>query len=120
MSQFVEGPTKTLVAGGAIGQHLRVKLVSGQLALAGAGVSDEPIEVGTMHNATFAAGEPVAVRTRNAQGTVKMIAAGAISAGVEVFGAADGKISATSSGAAIGISMEAATADGDVIEIMRK
>ncbi len=35
MSQFVDGNTKSFVAGGAIAQHLRVKISSGKLAVAG-------------------------------------------------------------------------------------
>ncbi|MEK6799843.1 MAG: hypothetical protein AABZ12_12830 [Planctomycetota bacterium] len=119
MSQYTEGNTKTFTAGAAIGQHLRVKLSSGKLAVAVAGVTDEPLEIGTMVNASFADLDLSAVRLRNAAGTCKMIAAGAVGAGVAVYGAAAGKISTTASGAALGISMEAAAADGDIIEVQR-
>lgn len=45
-----------------------------------------------------------------------MVAAGAISAGGSVYGAIDGKISATVSGSIIGKALEASTGDGEVIE----
>lgn len=119
MSQYVETPTKAFTAGAAIAKHLRVKLSSGKLAVAGVGASDEPVEIGTMEDASFADLDVVSVRLRNAQGTVKMVAAEAISAGVVVYGAASGKVADTSSGAQIGIALEAALADGDVIEVLR-
>jgi hypothetical protein len=48
-----------------------------------------------------------------------MRAGGVISAGAAVFPAASGKVLATTTSAnlAIGIALEAATADGDVIEV---
>jgi len=61
----------------------------------------------------------VPVILRNAEGTVPMVASAAIAAGVAVYGAASGKIATTVSGAAIGVSCEAAAADGDIIEVMR-
>lgn len=54
--------------------------------------------------------------------TVRLIAAGAISAGADVFTAADGKVSATRSGVRVGTTLNvtdnAATADGDEIEVI--
>jgi hypothetical protein len=119
MSQFVETPTKAFTAGAAIAKYLRVKLSSGKLAVAGAGASDEPVEIGTIEDASFADGDVRPVRLRTAQGTAKMVAAGAVVQGVAVYGAASGKVDDVASGAAIGVSMEAAAADGDVIEVMR-
>lgn len=118
MSQFVEGPTKTFVAGGALAQYRRVKLSSGKLAYAGAGASDYAVDIGNLERDTFADGEAVAVRLRNAQGTRKGVAAGPVSAGVAIYGAANGKIDDASSGTQIGISLEAALADGDIIEYL--
>jgi len=119
MSQFVETPTKTFTAGGAIGQHIRVKLSSGVLAVAGLGATDEPVELGTITEASFASGDVRAVRLRNAQGTAKMVAAGAFSAGAAVYGAAAGKVDDVVSGAALGIALEAATAANDIVEVLR-
>lgn len=117
MSQFVETNTKSFRAGGAIGQYLRVKLTAGLLALAG--IADR--EIGTMESSSFASGEPKAVRLRTACGTIKMVANGAITQGANVFTAASGKISATAGSTSylIGQALEAAGADGDVIEVLR-
>ncbi len=119
MSQVVETAKKTFTAGAAIAKFARVKLSSGVLAAAGVGASDETLEIGVLEDATFTSGDIATVRLRSSQGTTKMIASAAIAAGVAVYGAASGKIATTASGTAIGVSMEAATADGDVIEVMR-
>lgn len=119
MSQFVSTPTRTFTAGAAIAKHLRVKISSGVLAAAGVGASDDTVEIGTLLDASFASGDVRAVHLRNSGGTTKMVAAAAITAGAAVYGAASGKISSTSSGTAIGIAMEAAGADNDIIEVLR-
>jgi hypothetical protein len=49
-------------------------------------------------------------------GTNKCTASGAISVGAAVYGAADGKISATPAGVVLGFALEAALADDDIIE----
>lgn len=112
MSQFFDTSTRPDVAAAAIAQHLRVK-TTGALALAGAA----DVELGTMEVACTAAG-PTTVRLRSAKGTCKMVASAAITAGVTVYAAASGKI-ASSGTVTIGTALEAATADGDVIEVLR-
>jgi hypothetical protein len=113
MSQFVETPCKTLEAGAAIAKNLRVVLSSGVLAAAGA--SDRML--GTMEIAALADGDKVPVRLRTAAGTRKMVASEAITAGNPVYAAASGKVAADGS-IVEGIALEAAGADGDVIEVM--
>ena len=115
---FVESNTRTFEAGAAIGRHLRVKLTSGTLAVAGATDTEE---VGTMNEASFAAGEVKAVRLRSAMGTAEMVAAGSITVGSEIFTAASGKVSTTQATNAVrvGVALTAAGADGDVIEVLR-
>lgn len=120
MSQFIDGPTGNFVAGVAIAQFLRVKLVAGKLAISGAGVTDAGNDLGEITQAAFADGDVRAVRFRNSAGTRKMVAAGPIVQGADVFGAAGGKVDDAASGTAIGIALEAASADGDIIEVMRK
>lgn len=115
MSQYVDGNIKNFTAGAAIAQHLRVKLSAGVLAAAGAA----DVEIGTITDASFASGDIRGVRLRSASGTGKMVAAAAITAGVIVYGAAGGKISATAGGVPLGIALEAASADNDVIEVLR-
>ncbi|MFQ5505313.1 MAG: capsid cement protein [Planctomycetota bacterium] len=115
MSQYVETPTRTFTAGAAIAAGLRVKLTAGKLAVAG--VADK--EIGTLEAASFADGDARAVRLRNAQGTRKMVANGAISQGAAVFTAAGGKVGPSIATAfLIGTALEAASADGDVIEVL--
>ncbi len=69
-----------------------------------------------------AAGETVGVRLINCPGTFEMTAAGAIGRGEPVYGAADGKVQALPAAPGdyrrIGIAMEEATSDGDIIEVL--
>lgn len=113
MSQFVETACRTFTAGAALAEHRRVKLSSGKLAYAAA----TDVAIGTLERPSFADGDEVAVRLRIAQGTRKMVAAGAISAGSPVYAAANGKVAAAGS-ILEGLALEAAGADGDVIEVM--
>lgn len=113
MSQFVQAPTKTFPIGGALGQFLRVKTPT---ALALAGASD--VSIGTMELPAFSGDEYGTVRLVSAQGTCKMVASEAITAGNPVYAAASGKVAAT--GTVIeGLALEAAGADGDIIEVLR-
>lgn len=115
MSQFVETPTRAFTAGAALALFLRVKLTAGKLAAAGS--TDH--ELGTMEKPSFADLDVVAVRLRTAQGTCKMVASEAITAGNAVYAAASGKIAASGT-VLIGIALEAATANNDVIEVLRR
>ena len=111
MSQFVETATRADVAAGAIAQHLRVK-TTGALVVAGA--SD--VSIGTMEKPCTAAG-PCTVRLASAQGTRKMVAAGAFDKDAVLYAAAGGKVD--DSGTVVeGRAMEASGADGDVVEVM--
>lgn len=114
MSQFVETHTRKFTAGGAVGKYLRVK-TPGALAVAGA----TDLDLGTLETQAFSSGDVVSVRLRSAMGTVKMMAAGAITKGNVVFGAAAGKIDDTSNSNLIGVALEAATANNDIIEVLR-
>jgi len=114
MSQFVHAPVKSFTAGGALGQYLRVKASSGKMALAG--TSDR--ELGVTEYEVFADLDPIAVRIRTAEGTFKGVASEAITAFAICYAGASGKVASTGT-VMVGIALEAATADGDVIEIMR-
>ena len=121
MAQYVDTPTKTFIAGGALDQHLRVKLSSGKLAAAG--VADDWI--GTTVTEAFADGDAVAVRLRGAP-TSKYIAAGAITTGARVYAAASGKVDDTVTTELIGIALPlnsessttAAGANNDICEVL--
>lgn len=115
MSQYVETPTRTFTVSGALGQFLRVKLSAGVLALAGS--TDH--ELGTMDSATVSSDTRGTVRLRTAQGTSKMVASEAITAGNAVYAASSGKV-ASSGTVLLGIALEAASANGDVIEVLRR
>lgn len=117
MSQHVDGNYKTFTADAAIGIHERVKLDSdGKITQAG--LTDK--EIGTAMNAAFASGDLVNVKLRSAAGTHKMIAIEALAAGATVYTETDGKVQDTAQATAfqIGTALEAATDDGDVIEVM--
>ena len=118
MSQFVVSPTKTFRASGALGIHLRVKL-NGSNLLELAGTSTGETEVGTLREAALAAQQLVAVILPTAQGTQKMVAAGAFDQEALVYGAASGTVDDVVNGKPIGYALEAATQAGDVVEVMR-
>jgi len=62
--------------------------------------------------------EEMSVKMANASGTHFAIANAAITAGAEFQGAASGEIAPVAGGKAIGKAVEAATTDGDVIEVV--
>lgn len=113
-SQYAEGPTKAFPVSGALAQHLRVSFNGTVLALAGA----NELGVGTMEEPTFAGDTIGTVRLRNSGGTVKMVAAGAVTAGAPVYAAAGGKV-ASSGTFLLGQALEAASGDNSVIEVLR-
>lgn len=115
MSQYNDSGYKAFPTGALIGQFLRVKRVAGLLQLAG--LSDRG--VGTARAANQVIGDYLTVILRTKQGTTQYIASGAIADGADVFTDANGKISATQAPGSfhLGTALEAATADGDVIEV---
>lgn len=117
MSQYVETPCRTFTAGTAITQHARVYLSGGKLAVAGITVH----EIGTAEQAAFADGDVIDVRLRTCQGTVKMIAADAITSGADVYTAATGMVDDAHPATAylLGTALEAASGANSVIEVLR-
>lgn len=113
MVQYVRAPVKTFTAGAALAQYRRVRLSAGVLAYAGASDTDA---LGEMAVDSFASGDVVGVTLHNAQGTKIMVASAAISAGAGVYAAADGKI-ASSGTVLVGLALEAAGTNGDLIEV---
>lgn len=117
MSQFVDGNHKTFVADEAIAVHLRVKLDSdGRVTVAG--LTDK--EIGTAVTPAFAAGDVITVRLRTASGTHKMVAIEACAIGARLYTEANGKVQDTAATTAfqLGTALEAAAADGDIIEVL--
>jgi hypothetical protein len=113
MSQFIDGPTRQFTSNGAIAQYLRVVLSSGVLAAAGATVPC----IGTAEDPILAADTTGTVRLRNAGGTRKMVASSAITLGNPVYASASGRVASTGT-VMEGIALEAAAANGDVIEVL--
>jgi hypothetical protein len=109
----------TVTAGAALGAHVRVKVKSGTttdpVEVEAAGVGEQ--HIGTTEVAA-ASGALVAVRPRTMSGSQLGTASEAFARGATLYGAAAGKIADTSSGSAIGIALEAATADGDIVEFI--
>lgn len=106
-----------MTAGGTIAQHRLVKLDStaGQVVVTSA-ITD--LAIGAV-NISAVSGDPVPVQT---MGVVKLTASGAITLGDEVMptSSGSGKV-VTSSGAtakSVGVALEAALADGDVIAVL--
>jgi hypothetical protein len=115
MTSYVETNTRQFPTGGtAIGQHIRVKLSAGVLAVAG--IADE--DIGTIVQDVFTTDVEAAVRLKSANGTRKMVAASAFSAGAVLYAAASGKVDDAITAQRIGIALEAATAGGDIIEVL--
>ena len=117
MSQYVDSNTRTFTADEAIAQHLRVKLDSdGRVTVAG--LADK--EVGTAMTAAYAAGDVITVKLRTGAGTHKMVAIEALAVGATVYTEANGKVQDTAAATSfqVGTALEAATADGDVIEVL--
>ncbi len=113
MSQHYYGPTRSFASTAALNRFRRVALTAGVLAYAGATTAG----LGTLEVATTTVDQVGSVRLWNAEGTRQMVADGAISANADVFAAADGKITASGS-VKIGVAMQAASIDGDIIEVL--
>jgi len=112
MAKEIQEQAGTYTTASAVSMYRLVSLdSSGTVAHTGVGASPFGVAV-----RDAASGDPVGVRFVNAPGTFKLVAAGAITRGAQIFSAAAGKVSATQEGMPRGIALEAAAADGDVIE----
>jgi hypothetical protein len=115
MSQQYDSGTKTFVADAAIAQFARVvfesdgRVVTAGLAEVGIGVAQTP---------AFAAGDAISVKLYNSGGTFKMRASEALAVGATLYTESDGEVQDTAQATAVPFAqaLEAATADGDIIE----
>lgn len=117
MSQQIDGNYRSFEADGAIPLYGRVKLDSdGKITVAGLADKD----IGTATREAFAAGDIISVKLRSAAGTHKMLASEALAAGATLYTETAGKVQDTAQATAfqVGTALEAATADGDVIEVL--
>lgn len=101
------------VGASALSKWTRVKLAAGLLVVAGAGEQG----IGVVQD-NYAVGDLAAVRLNGSDGTFKVVASAAITANALVYGAASGKVSSTAVGPVIGVALEAASADGNEIEVL--
>jgi len=115
MAKQMDVATLTATTAEAITQHRLVRHDS-SLNLVYADAGEMPL--GPVDRVVASGDEASVALLANKCGTIKLTASGAISAGARVFTAADGKISATNSMILVGTALEAATADGDVIEVL--
>lgn len=105
---------KALVAASAVTAYRRVSMnSSGQVAHAAAGVLGVGISA-----KTIGSGDHGTINLWSKAGTEKVTAAGAFSAGDVLYPAADGKFDDVENGTGVMVAMEAATADGDIVEAM--
>lgn len=115
MSQQIDAGTKTFVADAAIAQFARVifeadgKIVTAGLTQVGDGIAQ---------TAALAAGDEISVKLWNSSGTFKMIAIEALAVAAPLYTEAAGKVqdTAASTSFLFAKALEAATADGDIIE----
>ena len=117
MASFNEGKITKTVGTGGVSKDQLVKLDGATVVVAG---SDE-YAIGTALSAG-SAGDLVAVRLLNTGGTFKMIAGEAFAAAADLYTGADGKVVDTDPGVGTVryVALEAATADGDVVEVLPK
>ena len=111
----VDNGFKTFTAGEDLSAFRRVKLDTtvNQVIYADA----EHDSVGITQGAVDS-GDPVNLKLRTAEGTVKVEAAGVVTLGDIVYGADDGKIDDDPSGVVFGQAINASGADGDIIEVI--
>ena len=115
-TQYRDTADLVVLTAEAVEQHRNVRHNgSGLLVYADAG--EMPLGPAEEYKAS---GEPLTVKLlTNKPGTVLQIASGAIDAYADVYQDADGKVTATNKGVKVGKNLAgAATADGDVIEVM--
>lgn len=110
----------TFAKDAAFGPYLRVVMNGAVIGLAGA--LDR--EIGTLNRRVLASGvggdgTDASVVLPTAQGTIKMIANGAVTIFSRVYGAAAGKVSATANGNLIGYALSATAGDGESLEVLR-
>ncbi len=115
MSQKVDSNEKSFTADAAIGLNKLVKKTATGIAVCGI---DEHA-IGSATREAFAAGDTISVKLASGSGTHKVVASAALAEGADVFTAASGKVGASASTAyRVGVLLEAAGADGDVVEMI--
>ena len=117
MSQQFDTGCVPMTADAAIAQYARVILeADGKCVTAGL----TEIGDGIAQTAAFASGDVIDVKLWNSSGTFKMIAVEALAVGAKLYTEAAGKVQDTAASTSFDFAkaLEAATADGDIIECM--
>lgn len=110
---------RTFYAGEALATNRLVKLKSGTtMTPPEVDYADSDAEAIGVTEFAAASGDPVTVRLNNVGGTVELTAAEAFAIGAPLYTANDGKVADTDpgSGTVRYLAIEAATADGDLVE----
>jgi len=110
------GTPKTFTATEVLAAFRRVKLTASSGSAVEYSDAGENF-IGATLQPALTIGDLLAVKLRGDYATFKLTAAGVIAVGATIYAAADGKVSASVSGTAIGTALAAAGADGDVIEV---
>jgi len=115
MSQYADTGCVTMEADAAISQYARVIFEADGKCVT-AGITE--IGDGIAMRAAFASGDKIPVKLWNSGGTFKMIAVEALAAAADLYTEASGKVQDTAASTSFKFAkaLEAATADGDVIE----
>jgi len=112
---------RTFTANGALAIGERVVITAGSTTtppqVAQAPVGGTSAHVGYVEKDAVS-GDPVTIRPTTQSGTKQAIASAAIAVGAVIYGSALGRVSTTASGTAIGVTLTASTAAGDIIEII--
>jgi len=112
--QFNPQKTLSFDAGEDLSRYRRVKL-SGDYEVSYADAGEDSIGV---TRAAAESGDPVSVHLPHRFGSIVMVAAAAITQNDLVYPAADGKVTSTETGRAVGRALEAASGDGSEIEVL--
>lgn len=115
LPRFTPGEKVTFSASAAVTGG-RLVVVSGAYTVAHAGADAANVVGVAAHDAAI--GEDVTIWTR-AGGVQRLVASAAIAAGARVISAATGKAATIGAGAnSLGIALQAAAADNDVIDVL--
>jgi len=116
MASYVDTNTRTFTASAAITKYALVTYASGKVTTCG--LAERPI--GVAMDTAFADGDEISVKLFNGAGTFKVIAKEALAVSAILYTEAGGKVQDTAEATAlpIGQALEAATADGDIIEML--
>ena len=114
MSQQVDTGTRTFTAAGTIKRFATVQFGSGGT------ITEADATTGHVGTASEAAesGDVISCFLTSKQGTIKCIAHGAITKGATLEAAAAGRVTTHALGTLVGRTLEAATTQGDIIEVL--